>query len=278
MKIIELSPTSFIPNSLDCKKYPNALILKGLERTVRLVMEVYVLILILSIVQSLFGVGLLLFGTPVLLLMGLDYPEALLHLLPASAALSWSQVKDTRKEKLDGGYRRIFFLICLPLLAAGMLIATKFDFKFEIKIFVLVMLIIAFVVRTNSSFREQLQALMRNNLKIAIASMGLIHGLSNMGGSILTPLVSSMYKDKNKILAGVSFDYAFMATLQLLVLLTINGSLFRVEFFAGVIISLTVRYFIGKRVFTFTSQSGYEKLLDGFILANAVLLGINLWK
>jgi uncharacterized protein len=241
------------------------------------IMEVYVLILILSIVQSLFGVGLLLFGTPIMLLMGYDYTQALLYLLPASAALSWSQVKDLREEKLNGGYRKLFFLICLPLLVVGMLVATKFDVKHEIKIFITIMLIVAFIIRTNSTFREKLQSVMKKHLSTALASMGLIHGLSNMGGSILTPLVSSLYKDKTKQLAAVSFDYAFMASLQLLVLIFIKGETFHSKFLIGSAISLSIRYLIGKRVFAFTSETSYQKLLNGFILANAVLLGINLF-
>ncbi len=244
----------------------------------RSIMEIYFLILVLSVVQSLFGVGLLLFGTPLMLFFGYEYTEALLYLLPASAALSWSQVKDLRHEKLHGGYRKLFFLICLPLLVTGMIFATEFDFKFEIRVFVTLMLIIAFIIRTNSAFREKLQAFMKNHLMIALGSMGIIHGLSNMGGSILTPLVSSLYKDKNKVLAGVSFDYAFMASLQLLVLILIKGETFHSKFLIGAGISLSIRYMIGKRVFAFTSESNYQRLLNGFILANALLLGINLLK
>lgn len=244
----------------------------------RSIMEIYFLILVLSVVQSLFGVGLLLFGTPLMLLLGYEYTEALLYLLPASAALSWSQVKDLRKEKLHGGYRKLFFMTCLPLLVTGMIFATEFDFKYEIRILVMIMLVVAFIIRTNSELREKLQVFMKNHLMIALGSMGIIHGLSNMGGSILTPLVSSLYKDKNKVLAGVSFDYAFMATLQLIVLILIKGETFHSKFLIGAGISLSIRYLIGKRVFAFTSETNYQRLLNGFILANALLLGINLLK
>jgi len=212
-----------------------------------------------------------------MLLMGHEYSEALMYLLPASAALSWSQVKDLHHEKLNGGYRKLFFLFCLPLLVAGMLIATKFDVKHEIKIFVTIMLFVAFIIRTNSSFREKLQQSMKKHLSSALATMGIIHGLSNMGGSILTPLVSSLYKDKNKQLAAVSFDYAFMATLQLIVLIVIKGEAFHSKYLIGAAISLSMRYLIGKRVFAFTSETNYQRLLNGFILANALLLGINLF-
>ena len=239
-------------------------------------MEVYVLILVLSIVQSLFGVGLLLFGTPVMLLMGYEYTEALLYLLPASAALSWSQVKDLRHEKLLGDYRKLFFMVCLPFLALGMLGANYLDLKWEIKLVITFMLVLAFILRTSKSFREVLQNKMKGNLSWALGIMGIVHGLSNMGGSILTPLVSGLYKEKNKVLAGVSFDYAFMASLQLIILLGFQREEFLPKYVIGAGISLVIRYSIGKRVFAFTSEIGYQRLLNGFILANALLLAINL--
>lgn len=238
-------------------------------------MEIYLLILVLSVVQSLFGVGLLLFGTPILLLMGHEYQEALMYLLPASAAISWSQVWDFRSYKLDGGYRKLFLMICIPLLITGMILTQYLDLKFHIKIFVTVMLFVAFILRSSPPLLLKLQQFMRNHLKWALGSMGLIHGLSNMGGSILTPLVSSLYKDKNKVLAGVSFDYAFMATFQLLVLTLVQGQKFYSHYLIGSAISLSVRYLIGKRVFAFTKDKYYQRLINGFIFANAVVLTLS---
>ena len=210
--------------------------------------------------------------------MGVEYTDALLYLLPASAVLSWSQVRDFRHIKLDGGYRKYFFMICLPMLVIGMLFATTLDLKFEIRVCVTVMLVLAFVVRSSRVMRDKLQALMKKHLICALGSMGIIHGLSNMGGSILTPLVSGLYQDKKKILAAISFDYAFMATLQIMILVFVNGQEIKLNYLIGPLISLTVRYAIGKRVFAFTSEENYQKLLNGFILANAVLLGVHLFQ
>lgn len=238
-------------------------------------MFIYGLILILAVVQSLFGVGILLFGTPILLIMGYEYTETLLYLLPASAALSWSQVWDMRKFKLDGGYRKLFFIICIPALFLGMFLTQRLDLKFELKVFITVMLFVTFILRTSEKFRESLQQFMRKNLKLALGSMGIIHGLSNMGGSILTPMVSSLYNDKNKVLAGVSFDYAFMASFQLIILLVVQHQNFYAHYLIGSCISLTVRYLIGKRAFAFTHESYYQRLINVFILANAIMLSLS---
>jgi uncharacterized protein len=52
------------------------------------------LVLVLAAIQSVYGVGLLVFGTPVLLLLGLPFPEVLAYLLPCSIAISTLQVAD----------------------------------------------------------------------------------------------------------------------------------------------------------------------------------------
>ncbi len=239
-------------------------------------MEVYILIFCLSIVQSLFGVGLLLFGTPILLAMGYEYTQALMILLPASAAISWSQVAENQSIQLNGGYRKLFFMICMPMLFIGMWLASSYDLKWEIKLGVTVMLVVAFFIRTSPRFLEKMKAWMKRNLKQALFTMGLIHGLSNMGGSILTPLVSSLYDEKKKVLAGVSFDYAFMATFQLIILIGFKGETFEAKYLLGPAISLSVRYLIGKSLFLATSEKRYQHLLNGFIIANAILLAINL--
>lgn len=239
-------------------------------------MVIYLLIAILSVVQSLFGVGLLLFGTPILLMLGCDYSEALLYLLPSSAVLSWSQVRDNFEIVLDGNYRRLFFMICLPTLFLGMFITRFFDLKWEIKIFIIAMLLFSFCMRSFGFLREKLATWMKGHLIPTIALMGLVHGLANMGGSILSALISSLYRDKIKILAGVSFSYAFMATFQLMVLIAMGGVLFKMNYLAGPVIAISVRYLIGKRVFAFTSEERYQKMINGFILATAILLLINL--
>ena len=62
--------------------------------------EIYYLVTIIaifSVVQSIFGVGLLLFGTPTLLLLGYSYSETLWLLLPCSVTISLIQVVNDYK-------------------------------------------------------------------------------------------------------------------------------------------------------------------------------------
>ena len=240
-------------------------------------MEIYFLILILSVVQSLFGVGLLLFGTPILLLMGYEYTEVLMYLLPASISISLGQVRDFRNIKLNQNYRFQFFIFCIPILLVGIFLATKFDLKFEIRLFIVSMLLFSFFLRTFSTLRTQVEYVIQKNIPFVLGVMGLVHGLSNMGGSILGPMASSLYKDKNKILASVSLDYALMAMIQFFFLVLFQDVELKSVHVFGALIALIVRYFLGKRVFEFTTEKNYQRLLNGFILMNAIVLGVGIF-
>jgi uncharacterized membrane protein YfcA len=240
-------------------------------------MEIYFLILILSVVQSLFGVGLLLFGTPILLLMGYEYTEVLMYLLPASISISLGQVRDFRNIKLNQNYRLQFFIFCIPILLVGIFLATKFDLKIEIRLFIVSMLLFSFFLRTFSTLRTQVEYIIQKNIPFVLCVMGLVHGLSNMGGSILGPMASSLYKDKNKILASVSLDYALMAMIQFFYLVIFQDVELKSVHVFGALIALIVRYFLGKRVFEFTTEKNYQRLLNGFILMNAIVLGVGIF-
>ena len=50
----------------------------------------FIIIFILSIFQSVFGVGLLLFGTPVFLMLDYDFISTLVTILPVSIIISFS--------------------------------------------------------------------------------------------------------------------------------------------------------------------------------------------
>ncbi|WP_244115554.1 hypothetical protein [Burkholderia gladioli] len=58
------------------------------------------IVALLAVVQSIFGMGVLVFGTPTLLLLGFDFTSVLGLLLPSSMAISAIQVATGRGEPL----------------------------------------------------------------------------------------------------------------------------------------------------------------------------------
>ena len=58
-----------------------------------------ILIIFLVFFQSIFGIGLLLFGTPTFLLLGYNFLEVLSLLLPMSVTISFIQFFSSKKKK-----------------------------------------------------------------------------------------------------------------------------------------------------------------------------------
>ena len=55
--------------------------------------DILITISFLSLVQSIFGTGVLLFGTPILLILGYNFQYSLIILLPISVSINLLQIK-----------------------------------------------------------------------------------------------------------------------------------------------------------------------------------------
>ena len=73
-----------------------------------------------SIIQSLFGVGVLVFGTPLLLILGLDFIQTLNILLPISLAINLFQFINNTKS-LDSKLVKDLAIIVLPTISITLL-------------------------------------------------------------------------------------------------------------------------------------------------------------
>ena len=60
--------------------------------------------------------------------------------------------------------------------------------------------------------------LMSKYPKCMLTIIGMVHGLSNLGGGLLAAFVSNLYDDKNRIRSHVAFGYLFFAAIQLSIL------------------------------------------------------------
>ena len=90
-----------------------------------------ILIIILSIFQTIVGIGILVLGTPVLLLLGLEMIEVMTILLPLSIINSVTNViylkKKFKRVDIDFKMRNYFFLIFLSGIFIGLLVLKKFN-------------------------------------------------------------------------------------------------------------------------------------------------------
>ncbi len=179
------------------------------------------LILILICIQSIFGVGLLLFGTPSFLLFGYDFANTINILMPVSITISLLQFFKSNIK--DAKFINEYNLYCLPFLIIFLFIALKFKDFFDFKLLVAFLLIFSSILILNkrrfSSFKKKFFELK----KIVLIGIGCIHGLTNMGGSFLA-IYSTLVSKNVKELARyyICYGYLIMGLFQYLLVLILS--------------------------------------------------------
>ena len=188
--------------------------------------EIYLLFIIISlfsVIQSIFGVGLLLFGTPTLLLLEYSYSETLWILLPCSLTISTIQVFNGYK--LIEAKKRAIYLI-IPTLVIGLAIVITYDNGINITRIAGVLLLLIGVTKFSSKIQSLLVSKVKRNIQVYYIIIGLVHGISNMGGGPLSILMSTLYSKKEVIRANVAYVYLLLVIFQLIVLSIITLLLF----------------------------------------------------
>jgi uncharacterized membrane protein YfcA len=167
-----------------------------------------------SIIQSVFGAGVLLFGTPLLLLFGYEFVDVLIVLLPISVAINLLQILKHHTH-IDFAFYRNILMLTLPLIAVFLFLVTHVRINISLLIG-LFLLVIAF--KEFSATVARLIDRMMAFEKTYFLLMGIVHGLSNLGGSLLTALVHHKNYEKDVARVTVAASYGTFAVVQLLTL------------------------------------------------------------
>ena len=175
-------------------------------------------LLILIIIQSIFGIGLLLFGTPTFLILGYDFVNTLNFLLPISIVISSLQLVSfkTQLKKIIFEYN----LFCLPFLVLFMIIALNFKDYLNFKIYVAIVLIVSSILTLKKDTFIPLRKIILKYKKLILIFIGSVHGLTNMGGGFLS-IFSSLINNRKKMYTRyfISYSYLAMGLLQYFILL-----------------------------------------------------------
>lgn len=235
-------------------------------------LDILITIIVTSSIQSVFGVGVLLFGTPLLLLQGYNFIHAVSILLPISVSINLIQIaKDYRGIDLDF-YKKIL-AYTVPFVVIFLFVATKLNINFGM-IIGLFLLFVA--LKDYSSKAKKTVKYLVGFEKIYFITMGIIHGLTNLGGSLLTAIVHSKEYEKHTTRVTVAVSYATFAVFQILTLLVSgdNTSLKPSEISIYLIISLTIYLLTEKIVYMDINDENYSKYFSVFLLFSGGLLCI----
>jgi uncharacterized membrane protein YfcA len=227
-------------------------------------------IIVVSVIQSIFGVGVLLFGTPILLLLGYDFVDALGVLLPVSIAVNALQFV-RHYEDLDTKFYKNILIYTVPVVVVFLWLVTSI--KINVGIFIGGVLIFVAL----KSFLPIIERLLKSIVvyeRLYLMIMGAVHGMSNLGGSMLTIIIyaKNYAKDKTRVTAAAS--YGTVATFQLITLLLLNSHFTivyadKITFIQiGIIMFLLTEELLYKKI----DNEKYTKLFAIFLFISGVLL------
>jgi len=202
--------------------------------------------------------------------LGYDFIHVVTILLPISLSINIIQIsKDYRYIDLIF-YKKILFYT-VPFIVLFLFVVTRITLNINI----FIGLFLLFVAAKNFSVRmdNTLKSLVRHE-RGYFACMGIVHGLTNLGGSLLTAIVHSKDYEKHEARATIAVSYGTFALFQMLTLL-LSGYRSNMSFSglgmylaAGLIIFI----FTEKLVYTEINKENYTRGFATFLLLSGLLL------
>lgn len=176
--------------------------------------DILTTLLLTTVIQSIFGVGILLFGTPLLLLLGYEFSYTLSVLLPISIAINILQVLE-HYSYIDLKLYKNVLLYSIPFIVLFLFIISSI--RLNIGLIIGVFLIFVALKSVSPRIETALKVMLRYE-KLYLILMGIVHGITNLGGSLLTALAHEKNLPKNNTRATIAICYATFALFQLLTL------------------------------------------------------------
>ena len=153
-------------------------------------MEILIIIVILAFIQSIFGVGLLVFGTPILLILNYDFFSILGILLPSSLIISLLQINNilnvVKEEKKS-------FITAIIGISFGLLFNKLIINNYSLIILIFILTMTASILKTLPKYKVFQFKFLINYKNMFHLVNGVVHGVTNMGG-ILLPIFSNLKK------------------------------------------------------------------------------------
>ena len=229
-----------------------------------------IIVVILIAIQSVFGVGLLLFGTPSFLLFGYDFANTINILMPISITISSLQFFKSKVS--DKNFLKEYNLFCLPFLIVFLILALEFKYFFDFKLLVAILLILSSILILNKRKFSSFKKTFFKFKKIVLIGIGSVHGLTNMGGSFLA-IYSTLVSRNVKEIARyyICYGYLIMGFFQYLLVLILTYNFLIFDKLYYVILAFLI-YFPSQKVFIKISDKKFSKYLNLIALVYGLII------
>ena len=223
-----------------------------------------------TIIQSIFGVGVLLFGTPLMLLFGYDFQFSLTILLPISILINFFQLINKFNNIEFKFYRRlIIWTIPTIIFFLYYISASPINLNLIIGIF---LIFISF--NKNSHFIKNIIDFFLKFEFIYLIIIGIVHGITNLGGALLSTIIFSKNLSKERTRATIAISYLTFAVFQIatLIVLVGNNDFIRIDNIIYWFVGLLVFFIIEKLIYLKINEKMYHKYFSLFLLIIGLLL------
>ena len=226
--------------------------------------------------QSSIGVGILVLGTPFLLILNYNIVDIFFILLPISIITSLINIfiikfqKKTAENRISKDLIK-FFLICIPSIVIGLFILKNFQNYINFNFLVSIVIIISiFLVVLQNKIKFKINFFRKSILVF----VGIIHGLTNSGGTLMSLALSSNY-DKNFARYYITFFYFVLASFQYFITFLIFKNKFFFPNNFNLIFLIPFGILFGNLLNNFVSEKIYKLVINILAIITSFILLIN---
>ena len=228
------------------------------------------IIILLSIFQSVFGIGLLIIGTPTFLLLGYNFFDVLNILLPFSITISLLQV--IYSKEIDSAFNKKILLYCIPSLILALSILVKYENNIDF-ILLISFTIIFFSILNLSKFKNIIFNDSDQRINISLVILGLIHGFTNLGGSFFTLICANINKQKKLMRHNIANGYLILGSVQLLFINIFYKTLIMSNLYYLYIPILS--FFVAQYFYNKINSQLFSKILNITVLLYGIYIFLN---
>lgn len=228
---------------------------------------------LITSLQSAIGVGILVLGTPFLLLLEYNIVDIFFTLLPLSIITSLANliiIKFYNKRTKISSIKEIkqFFIICIPSIIIGLLILKLFQNYLNIKFLVSLVIILSILIVT---FNKKIKFKINFFRKSILSVIGIIHGLTNSGGTLMSLVISSN-NNRNFARLNITFFYLILAVFQYLITIIMFYENFKIPFDIDMIFTIFIGIFIGNFFYHHINEKKYKIFVNFLAAISAIFL------
>ncbi len=163
----------------------------------------------------------------------------------------------------------------LPFLVIGLVIILRLENSLELKWILSFILTFSALLRMIPSLSKIFDRRIKKFEGLYLMVLGLVHGLTNLGGGLLTLYAASKGKEKIQMRGIISFGYLVFGIVQIIILLIFHSDLIHFKMILYPVSSGVIFYLVGNKIFKKIPEKLFTHLITLLIFLYGILLPLS---